>query len=45
MTAWLLARIYRGVVRHRSAEWGVDPDRVGVLGFSAGGNLVGHTAW
>jgi acetyl esterase/lipase len=24
------------VVRGRSAEWGVDPDRIGVMGFSAG---------
>jgi acetyl esterase/lipase len=24
------------VVRARSAEWGVDPDRIGVMGFSAG---------
>ncbi|MDB5307890.1 MAG: alpha/beta hydrolase [Gemmataceae bacterium] len=30
------------VVRARAAEWGVDPNRVGMLGFSAGGNL---TAW
>jgi acetyl esterase/lipase len=27
-------------VRHRAAEWGVRPDRVGVLGFSAGGHLA-----
>jgi acetyl esterase/lipase len=26
-------------VRARSAEWGVKPDRIGVLGFSAGGHL------
>jgi dienelactone hydrolase len=31
-----------GIIRHRAAEWGVLPDRVGVLGFSAGGNLLGH---
>lgn len=30
------------IVRSRAAEWGVDPARVGMLGFSAGGNL---TAW
>jgi acetyl esterase/lipase len=29
-----------GLLRHRAAEWGIDPDRIGVLGFSAGGHLV-----
>jgi acetyl esterase/lipase len=28
-----------GIVRSHAAEWGIDPKRVGVLGFSAGGNL------
>jgi acetyl esterase/lipase len=28
------------LVRHRAAEWGIDPKKVGVLGFSAGGHLV-----
>jgi acetyl esterase/lipase len=28
------------VVRHHAADWGLDPDRLGVLGFSAGGNLT-----
>ena len=27
-------------VRHRSDEWGIDPDRVGTIGFSAGGHLI-----
>jgi acetyl esterase/lipase len=26
-------------VRSRAGEWGLDPSRVGILGFSAGGNL------
>lgn len=34
-----------GIVRHHAAEWKLDPRRVGLLGFSAGGNLAGHTAW
>jgi len=29
-----------GLVRHHAAEWRVDPRKVGVLGFSAGGHLV-----
>ncbi len=28
-----------GLVREHAAEWGIDPKRVGVLGFSAGGHL------
>jgi acetyl esterase/lipase len=28
------------VVRERAAEWGVDPGRVGIIGFSAGGHLA-----
>jgi acetyl esterase/lipase len=32
------------VVRHRSKEWGVDPARIGILGFSAGGETAGRTA-
>jgi acetyl esterase/lipase len=31
------------LVRARSAEWGVDPERVGILGFSAGGELAALT--
>jgi acetyl esterase/lipase len=33
-----------GMVRHHAAAWGLDPRRVGLLGFSAGGNLLGHAA-
>lgn len=29
-----------GLVRLHAAEWGIDPKRVGVLGFSAGGHLA-----
>jgi acetyl esterase/lipase len=29
-----------GLVRFRAAEWHIDPHKVGVLGFSAGGHLV-----
>jgi acetyl esterase/lipase len=28
------------MVRSRAAEWGIDPERVGVMGFSAGGELA-----
>ena len=28
-----------GIVRSRSAEWGIDPTRIGMIGFSAGGHL------
>lgn len=31
-------------VRHRAAEWGIRPDRIGVLGFSAGGELAAFAA-
>jgi endo-1,4-beta-xylanase len=31
-------------VRSRAAEWNVDPDRVGVIGFSAGSMLAGLAA-
>jgi endo-1,4-beta-xylanase len=28
------------LVRHKAKEWNIDPDRVGMMGFSAGGELV-----
>jgi acetyl esterase/lipase len=28
------------LIRTRAAEWGIDPNRVGAIGFSAGGELV-----
>jgi acetyl esterase/lipase len=32
------------LVRQRAAEWGVDPNKVGILGFSAGGCVASLTA-
>lgn len=32
------------LVRSRAAEWGIDPAKIGMVGFSAGGHLVGATA-
>ena len=29
-----------GLVRFHAAEWHIDPHKIGVLGFSAGGHLV-----
>ena len=29
-----------GLVRQHATEWGIDPNRIGVLGFSAGGHLA-----
>ncbi|MCU0918433.1 MAG: alpha/beta hydrolase [Planctomycetes bacterium] len=31
-------------VRSRAAEWGVDPGRIGIIGFSAGGHLASSAA-
>lgn len=33
-----------GIIRHHAAEWGLKPDRIGILGFSAGGHLTVMTA-
>jgi acetyl esterase/lipase len=33
-----------GILRKRAAEWGIDPKRIGILGFSAGGHLAVMTA-
>jgi acetyl esterase/lipase len=33
-----------GLVRQHAAEWGVDPHKVGVVGFSAGGHLAAATS-
>lgn len=32
------------IIRKNAGEWGIKPDRVGILGFSAGGNLCVMTA-
>jgi acetyl esterase/lipase len=33
-----------GLVRFRAAEWHIDPHKIGVIGFSAGGHLVAATS-
>ncbi len=33
-----------GLVRSKATDWGVDPKRIGVLGFSAGGHLAAWSA-
>ena len=33
------------LVRSRAGEWGVDPNRIGMVGFSAGGEVVSMTAF
>lgn len=32
------------LLRARAAEWGVAPDRIGIIGFSAGGTVASQTA-
>ena len=32
------------MVRNQASEWGIDPKRIGFLGFSAGGNLAANLA-
>jgi acetyl esterase/lipase len=41
-----LADLRRAIrlVRSRAAEWGIDPQRIGVIGFSAGGELAALSA-
>ncbi len=33
-----------GLVRYHAAEWHIDPHKIGVIGFSAGGHLVAATS-
>lgn len=33
------------LVRHHAKEWGIDPDRIGMMGFSAGGEVVSFTTY
>lgn len=33
------------IIRTRASEFGVAPDRIGIMGFSAGGHLAGFTAY
>jgi acetyl esterase/lipase len=33
------------LVRSRAAEWGIDPDKLGMLGFSAGGEVLSMVAF
>ena len=33
-----------GLIRHRAKESGIDPQRIGILGFSAGGHLAAATS-
>ena len=32
------------IVRSRAGEWGIDPQRIGIMGFSAGGHLASTVA-
>jgi acetyl esterase/lipase len=44
MTRPSIVLLVPGMVRSRAKEWGVDPRRVGILGFSAGGHLASTAA-
>lgn len=44
VSGWALADAKQAmkVVRAHAREWGVNPDRVGIMGFSAGGHLAAN---
>ena len=44
MAAWQDAQRCVRVVRSRAKEWEINPDKIGILGFSAGGHLTLMTA-
>ena len=44
MAAWQDAQRMVRVVRSRAKEWDINPDKIGFLGFSAGGHLTLMTA-
>ena len=33
-----------GLVRQHAAEWNIDPRKIGVMGFSAGGHIVANVS-
>ena len=39
MTQSEIADLAMGVIRARAGEWNIDPQKVGMLGFSAGGHV------
>ncbi|MBR5758050.1 MAG: alpha/beta hydrolase, partial [Thermoguttaceae bacterium] len=44
MAAWQDAQRCVRVCRSRAEEWGIDPNKIGIMGFSAGGHLTLMTA-
>jgi acetyl esterase/lipase len=42
--AWMDGRRAVRLARARAEDWGIDPDRVGTLGFSAGGHVAATVA-